>query len=70
MATDPLFLVVSVYIATAVLMAGLWVLQLWLRNASVADVGFCAGLIAAVIWYAQAAAGDTERKLLMVVLPL
>ena len=68
MATDPLSLVISVYTAMAVLMAALWALQLWLRNAAVADVGFCAGLIAAVIWYAQAAAGDSERKLLMVLL--
>lgn len=68
MAIDPLSLVVSVYAAMAVFMAALWALQLWLRNASVADVAFCGGLIAAVIWYGQAAAGDHERKLLMVLL--
>ena len=53
MTADPLFLLVSVYVAMAVLMAVLWGLHLWARNASIADVGFCAGLIAAVLWDAQ-----------------
>ena len=48
-----------------VLMAVLWALHLWVRNASIADVGFCAGLIAAVLWYAQIASGEPERKILV-----
>jgi steroid 5-alpha reductase family enzyme len=68
MTVDPLMLVVSVYLAMVALMAALWGLQLWVRNASIADVGFCAGLIAAVLWYAQQASGEDERKGLAVVL--
>jgi steroid 5-alpha reductase family enzyme len=65
MTADPLSLVVTIYIAMTVVMAGLWTLHLVVRNASVADVGFCMGLIAAVLWYAQHASGETERKLLV-----
>jgi len=67
---DPLFLVLNVYIAMAVLMAVLWGLHLRVRNASIADVGFCVGLIAAVLWYAQHASGESARKLLLVVMVL
>lgn len=65
MTADPLTLVLSVYIAMIVLMAALWGLHLWVRNASIADVGFCVGLIAAVLWYAQVASGEPERKVLV-----
>lgn len=68
MAADPLTLVTSVYIAMIVSMAALWGLHLWVRNASIADVGFCAGLFAAVVWYAQLASGEGERKALVVVM--
>ena len=47
---------------------GPWVLQLRVRNASIADVGWCAGLIAVVLWYAIQATGETERKLLVAAL--
>jgi steroid 5-alpha reductase family enzyme len=46
-------------------MAGLWALQLLVRNASIADVGWCAGLIGVVLWYAAHASGDGERKVLI-----
>ncbi|HEV8620464.1 MAG TPA: hypothetical protein VGQ79_05505 [Nitrospiraceae bacterium] len=39
MGSDPLFLVLTAYLAMAVVMAGLWVLQLRVPNASIADVG-------------------------------
>lgn len=68
MTTDPLFLVVHVYMAMVVMMVALWALQRRLRNASIADVGFCVGLIVAVLWYAQLAAGEMERKLLVVLM--
>jgi len=68
MTADPLSLVVTTYIAMTVAMAGLWTLHLVVRNASMADVGFCMGLIAAVLWYAQHASGETERKLLVAVM--
>ena len=63
MGSDPLSLVLTAYLAMAVVMAGLWVLQLRVRNASIADVGWCVGLIAVVLWYATQATGETERKI-------
>jgi steroid 5-alpha reductase family enzyme len=65
MTADPLSLVVSVYIVMVVMMIALWGLHLWVRNASIADVGFCVGLIAAVLWYVQLASGEIERKFLV-----
>jgi steroid 5-alpha reductase family enzyme len=64
MTADPLMLVVTAYLVMVAVMAGLWVLQLHMRNASVADVGWCAGVIAAVLWYATQASGEAERKFL------
>jgi steroid 5-alpha reductase family enzyme len=64
----PLFLVFTAYVAIAVVMVGLWVLQLRVRNASIADVGWCAGLIAVTLWYATQANGGTERKMLVAAL--
>ena len=66
--SDSLSLVLTAYLAMAVVMAGLWVLQLRVRNASIADVGWCAGLVAVVLWYATQAIGETERKMLVAVL--
>jgi steroid 5-alpha reductase family enzyme len=66
--SDPLSLVLTAYLAMAVVMAGLWVLQLRMRNASIADVGWCGGLIAVVLWYAIRATGETERKMLVAAL--
>jgi len=68
MAPDPLTLVTSVWMAMTVLMAVLWGLHLWVRNASIADVGFCAGLAGAVLWYAQQASGEDVRKALVVLM--
>lgn len=68
MTADPLSLVVTAYVAMTVMMIGLWALHLFVRNASIADVGFCAGLIAAVLWYVLQASGETERKLLVAVM--
>ena len=68
MGSDPLSLVVSAYLVMAAVMVGLWVLQLRVRNASIADVGWCAGLIAVVLWYAIQANGETERKMLVAAL--
>jgi len=65
---DPLWLVLAAYLANAVVMAGLWVLQLRIRNASIADVGWCAGLLATVLWYASQASGEIERKVLIIVM--
>ena len=65
MTADPLALVFTAYVGMAFVMAGLWVVQLRLRNASIADVGWCAGLIGVVLWYATYATGELERKVLM-----
>ena len=44
MTPDPLQLVLIAYLAMVPAMAVLWVLHLWMRNASLADVGWCLGL--------------------------
>lgn len=66
--SDPLFLVLTSYLAMAVVMVGLWVLQHRMRNASIVDVGWCAGLITVVLWYATQATGETERKMVVAAL--
>lgn len=68
MGSDPLSLVITAYLVVVVVMAGLWVLQLRVRNASIADVGWCFGLIAVVLWYVTQATGDVERKILVAIL--
>jgi len=68
MTTDLFTLVLMAYLVMSVAMMGLWVLQLRMRNASIADVGWCAGLIVVVLWYATQVTGETERKMLVVAL--
>jgi len=70
MGPDPLPLVLSSYLVLVVVMAVLWVLQLRFRNASIADVGWCVGLIAVVLWYSVQTRGDIERKILVALLVL
>jgi steroid 5-alpha reductase family enzyme len=70
MTTDPFTLVLTAYLVMVVVMVGLWLLQLRVRNASIADVGWCAGLIAAVLWYAAQAIGESERRMLVAALAL
>ena len=65
MTADPLSLVLAGYVVIVCFMLGLWAVQLRVRNASIADVGFCIGLIAVVLWYAGQASGEKERKLLV-----
>jgi len=62
---NPLSLVLTAYVTMAVVMAGLWALQLRFRNASIADVGWCAGLLATVLWYVSQASGEGERKVVV-----
>lgn len=64
-ASDPLQLVLTGYLAMAAAMAAFWALHLRMRNASLADVGWCMGLITVVLWYATQAAGELERKVLV-----
>ena len=68
MTADPLTLVIWACLAMTVVMVGLWAVHLIVRNASIADVGFCAGLMATVLWYATQASGEIERKVLVVVM--
>jgi len=68
--SDPLVLILTGYLAVIATMAGLWLLQIRIQNASIADVGWCAGLIATVLWYVSRASGDLERKALIVVMVL
>ncbi len=68
MIADPLALVVMAYVVMVFVMTGLWALQTRVHNASMADVGWCAGLIGVVLWYATQASGEFERKLLVSVL--
>jgi steroid 5-alpha reductase family enzyme len=68
MNSDPLFLVMVGYGAMVVFMLVLWGVQVVHRNASIADVGFCAGLIVVVLWYARVGFGDPERKLFVAVM--
>jgi steroid 5-alpha reductase family enzyme len=66
--TDPLWLVPAGYLAMIAVMTGLWLFQLKFRNTSIADVGWCAGLIMTVFWYITQASGDLERKALIAVM--
>lgn len=66
--SDPLALVVVAYLVMAAVMAALWALNLVVRNTSIADVGWCVGLIAMVLWYATQASGESERKTLASIL--
>ena len=70
MTTDSFMLILTAYLAMVAVMVGLWVLQLRVRNVSIADVGWCAGLIAVVLWYATQATGETERKVLVAALAM
>ena len=62
---DPLSLLVTGWTASAVLMVALWVVQRRLRNASIADVGWCYGLAFVVLWYAVSVSGEPARRLVV-----
>lgn len=68
MSHDPLTLLVWAWISMAGWMAVLWLVERTRRNASLADVGWCVGLVAVVAGYAWSATGEIERKLLLVVM--
>ena len=58
MTVDPFMLVLTAYLFMAAVMVGLWGLRLWVRNVSITDVGWCAGLIAVVQRYATQATDE------------
>lgn len=68
LASDPLHLVGTAYFVMTVVMAVLWTVQLRTRNAAIGDVGWCAGLVVVVLWYASQASSDIARMLLTVML--
>ena len=68
--SDPLQLVVITYVVMAVVMGFLWVVQKKTKNASIVNVAWCAGLIAAVLSYMTQAPAGIERILLTVMLVL
>jgi steroid 5-alpha reductase family enzyme len=63
---DPLTLIGTALVAMLVTMLSLWVIQVRHRNISLADVGWCLGLIGVVTWYGTAASGDPVRRGLVV----
>ncbi|MEC4890344.1 MAG: DUF1295 domain-containing protein [Nitrospira sp.] len=65
---NPLTLLLWAWLAMAAWMAVLWLVERSRRNASLADVGWCVGLVVVVAGYACLAAGEVERKLLLVVM--
>ena len=67
-ALDPLTALMVVYAMMASVMLVLWLLDRWTRNASIADVGWCIGLVSAVAWYTWSTTGDLERKILLFVM--
>ncbi|MCK6498025.1 MAG: DUF1295 domain-containing protein [Nitrospira sp.] len=62
---DPLTLLLQAWMASAALMALLWLVERRRRNAAVADVGWCYGLAVAVWWYAVNVSGEPARRLLV-----
>lgn len=63
---DPLTLIGTALVVMTGVMFVLWLVQLRGRNASLADVGWCLGLIGVVTWYGTVASGDPGRRGLLV----
>lgn len=63
---DPLTLIGTSLVVMTAVMFVLWLVQLRGRNASLADVGWCFGLIGVVTWYGASASGDPVRRGLLV----
>lgn len=68
MNSDPLALVLVGWVAAALLMTLLWLVQRAQRNAAIADAGWCVALGLVAIWYALTVYGDLDRRLLVAVL--
>ena len=66
--SDPTLLVLVVYLVMTVGMTILWAVQRKTRNAAIGDVGWCVGLILAVLWYATQVNGSPKRIFLTVML--
>lgn len=66
--SDPVSLFQTVYLVMTVGMTILWAVQRKVRNAAIGDVGWCVGLILAVLWYATQLNGSRERIVLTLML--
>lgn len=64
-ALDPLTALVAAYGVMVCAMLFLWLVDRRLQNASIADVGWCVGLVSTVAWYGWSTVGDLERKILL-----
>lgn len=62
---DPLSLLLIGWAASAVGMVALWIVDRRLRNASLADAGWCYGLALVVLWYAGSVSGEPARRWLV-----
>lgn len=62
---DPLTLTMWAWVAMAGWMSVLWVIERRIKNASLADVGWCVGLVGVVTGYAWMATGEVERRVLL-----
>ncbi len=67
-AQDPLTLIGTALVAMTAVMLVLWGVQFHSRNAALADVGWCIGLVGVVTWYSTAASGDPGRRNLVTVM--
>ena len=65
MLADPLALFLTGWAASAVGMLMLWLLDRRMRNASLADIGWCYGLTCVVLWYAGSVSGEPPRRWLV-----
>ncbi len=62
---DPLLALVTAYGVMVCAMLALWLADRRIQNASIADVGWCVGLVSTVVWYGWSTVGDFERKILL-----
>jgi steroid 5-alpha reductase family enzyme len=62
---DPLSLLITGWVASALLMAALWAVERRVRNAAIVDVGWCYGLVLVVLWYAGSVSGEPVRRWLV-----
>ncbi|MCP9469724.1 MAG: DUF1295 domain-containing protein [Nitrospira sp.] len=66
--SNPLPLVLEGYFAMMVVMVILWFVQRRIKNAAVAEVGFCLGLVSVVAGYTVQTISGIERTLLVLML--
>ncbi|MCP9439014.1 MAG: DUF1295 domain-containing protein [Nitrospira sp.] len=66
--SNPLPLVLEGYFAMMVVMVILWFVQRRIKNAAIAEVGFCLGLISVVAGYTVQTIGGIERTVLTMML--